>query len=243
MTLQNKVALITGGAVRVGRALALSLAQQGVNIGLHYHKSKEKAQQVCDEIRSYGASAILLQGNFTKISDIERVVNQCHEHFKKIDILINNAAVYYRTPFGETTESQWDELFNINLKAPFFCAQFVSRYMKQQKSGNIINIADVAGIDPWSGFIPYSASKAGLISITKGMAKALAPHIRVNAIAPGTVIMREEATEEERKVIEQRTLLKRIGNPEDIVKTVLFILECDYLTGAVIAVDGGRLLV
>jgi NAD(P)-dependent dehydrogenase (short-subunit alcohol dehydrogenase family) len=244
MELKNKVALVTGGAMRVGKAIALGLAKEGVKIALHYNRAVDKARQTQSEIESAGGEALLLQGDFSKVAEIEKVVKTGYEHFNRIDILINNAAIYFRTPFGETSEKQWDELLSINLKAPFFCAQFASHFMKKQKSGKIINIADVAGISPWPGFIPYSASKAGLISITKGMAKALAPEITVNAIASGTVLMQEEASEQEAEQIKNLTLLKKIGSPEDIVNAVIFLLKgSDFVTGEVLVVDGGRLLI
>ncbi|MFQ5825198.1 MAG: SDR family NAD(P)-dependent oxidoreductase [bacterium] len=243
MELQNKVALITGGVVRVGKAIALGLTKEGIKVALHYNHSTEKAKQTSSEIETLGGQALLIQGDFSQVSQIEHVVNICYQHFKRIDILINNAAIYLRSPFGETTENQWDDLLDINLKAPFFCSQYVSNIMKKQKSGKIINIADVAGISPWSGFIPYSASKAGLISITKGMAKALAPEIQVNAIALGTVLVREKATKEEINEVKNLTLLKKIGTPEDVVNAVLFLLKgSDFITGEIMVVDGGRLL-
>lgn len=243
MDLENKVALITGGVVRVGKAIALGLTKEGVKVALHYYHSTEKAKETSSEIEALGGEALLIQGDFSQVSQIKHVVNTCYQHYERIDILINNAAVYYRSPFGETTENQWDNLLDINLKAPFFCAQFVSNIMKKQNCGKIINIADVAGISPWSGFIPYSASKAGLISITKGMAKALAPDIQVNAVALGTVLLRENATKEEMNEVKNLSLLKKIGTPEDAINAVLFLLKgSDFITGEIIAVDGGRLL-
>ncbi|MFQ5770280.1 MAG: SDR family NAD(P)-dependent oxidoreductase, partial [bacterium] len=135
-------------------------------------------------------------------------------------------------------------LLNINLKAPFFCAQYVAKYMKKQKIGKIINLADVAGISPWPGYIPYCASKAGLIAITKGLAKTLAPKIQVNAIASGTVLLQEDTTKEFENEIKNLSLLKKIGTPADIVNTVVFLIKgSDFITGEVITVDGGRLLV
>lgn len=244
MELKNKVALVTGGAVRLGKAIALGLAREGVKLAVHFNRSVDAAKQTLSEIEAIGGEVILVQGDFSQVSEIENAVNACYQHFKRINILINNAAMYFNTPFGETSEKQWDELLFINLKASFFCSQFSASIMKKQKSGKIINITDIAGIRPWSGFIPYCASKAGLISITKGMAKALAPDIQVNAVAPGTVLMREEATEEETEAIRGLTLLKKIGSPEDVVNAVLFLLKgSDFVTGEVIAVDGGRLLV
>jgi NAD(P)-dependent dehydrogenase (short-subunit alcohol dehydrogenase family) len=244
LELENKVALVTGGAARVGKAISLGLAKEGVKVAVHYHHSRDEAEQTLSEIEAAGSDALLLPGNFSRVAEIEKVVRSCYQHFKSLDILINNAAIYFRTPLGETTEKQWDDLLSINLKAPFFCAQFASTIMKKQQSGKIINIADVAGISPWPGFIPYSASKAGLISITKGLAQALAPDIQVNAIASGTVLMAKDATEDYENEIRNLTLLKKIGSPADIVNTVLYLLKgSDFITGSVITVDGGRLLI
>ncbi len=243
MDLNNKVALVTGGAVRVGKAIALGLAKEGARVAIHYHHSKEQAKETLAEITNFGGTGLLIPGDFSRVSEIEKVVETCFQTFYRIDVLINNAAVYFRTPFGEITEQQWDAFFTINLKAPFFCAQAVAKIMKKQRHGKIINITDVAGIDPWPGFLPYCASKAGLISLTKGLAKALAPDIQVNAIAAGTVLLQDGASEEYRKEIEGLSLLKKIGHPQDIVNTVLYLLKgSDFITGAVIPVDGGRLL-
>ncbi len=243
MKLEKKVCLVTGGAHRVGKAIALGLAAQGARLGLHYHRTKQHAKATLEEVRALGSEGVLLQGDFRRVADIKAVVDGCVAHFGRIDVLINNAAIYFRTPLGETTEQQWDDLLGINLKAPFFCSQFAAQVMKKQGSGKIVNIADVAGINPWPGFIPYSVSKAGLISLTRGLAKALAPDIQVNAIASGTVLMSEGASEEYTREIREKTLLKKIGSPEDVVNTVLFLLQgSDYITGAVIPVDGGRLL-
>jgi NAD(P)-dependent dehydrogenase (short-subunit alcohol dehydrogenase family) len=241
MELKNKVALVTGGAIRVGKAIALGLAKEGAKVAIHYHRSKQEAEKTLAEINAMGGSGWLVAGDFSRVADIENVAAACFQKFNRIDILINNAAIYFPTPFGETTERQWDELMKINLKAPFFCAQAVAKIMKQ---GKIINIADVAGIDPWPGFLPYSISKAGLIALTRGLAKTLAPDIQVNAIAAGTVLLQDNATAEYKKEIEELSLLKKVGSPDDIVSTVLYLLQgSDFLTGAVIPVDGGRLLV
>lgn len=243
MELNNKVALVSGGAMRVGKAITIGLAKAGAIVAIHYHRSKDEAEKTFSEVKKAGGTGMLIRGDFTRVSEIEKVVAACYREFERIDVLINNAAIYYRTPLGETSEQQWDELLTVNLKAPFFCSQAVAKIMKQQKQGKIINIADVAGIDPWPGYLPYCASKAGLIALTKGLAKALAPEIQVNAIASGTVLLQPDATAEYRKEIEGLSLLKRVGSPEDIVNTVLYLLQgSDFLTGAVIPVDGGRLL-
>jgi len=244
MNLENKVALITGAAHRIGKAIALGLAKEGMKISLHFNQSQEQVNQTLEEIKTLGAEAFAIQGDFADVAQIRNVVKKCHEHFKQIDVLINNAALYFKTPVGETSEPEWDDLLGINLKAPYFCAQYVSDLMKQKKRGKIINITDVAGISPWPEFIPYSASKAGLIAVTKGLAKALAPNIQVNAIASGTILMSEDATEEYKTEIIDSTLLKKLGTPQDIVNAAIFLLKgSDFVTGEVVVVDGGRLLV
>lgn len=243
MDLENKVALVTGGAVRVGKAISIALAKAGMQVAIHYNNSKAQAEETLADITNFGGNGYLISGDFSRVSEIEKVVATCVEKFHCIDVLINNAAIYFRTPFGETTEQQWDDILAINLKASFFCTQAVAKIMKQQRQGKIINIADVAGLDPWPGYLPYSASKAGLISLTKGFAKALAPDIQVNAVAAGTVLLQDDAPEQYRKEIEGLSLLKKIGQPQDVVNTVLYLLSgSDFVTGAVIPVDGGRLL-
>lgn len=243
MDLKNRVALITGAAHRVGKQIALTLAREGVHIAVHFHRSKNQAEETRAEIAANGVQAILVRGDFARVDEISAVVQTTLERFSKIDFLINNAAVYFKTPFGQVSESQWETLLNINLKAAFFCAQAVGSHMKHRGEGKIINITDVAGITPWSQFLPYSISKAGVISMTKGLAIALAPEVQVNAIALGTVLMSEGATEAYTQKIRDNTLLKRIGSPQDVAETVKFLLSgTDYMTGSVVTVDGGKLL-
>ncbi len=238
MELQGKVALVTGAAVRVGKAIALGLAREGARVALHYHRSESEAAATQAELEALGAEAARFQANLANVREIEELARAVHAHFGRIDVLVNNAAIYYPTPFGQTTEEQWDRLLDINLRAPFFCSQYVAEHMRE---GKIVNIADVAGLSPWPGYLPYSCSKAGLIALTRGLAKALAPAIQVNAIASGTVLLQEDASEEYAENIKQLSLLKRIGAPEDIVNTVLYLLKgTDFITGEVIAVDGGR---
>jgi len=243
MQLDGKIALVTGGSQRVGRAISLGLAQRGARVAVHYHDSENQARDTVDQIRDAGGEAFPIRGNFALTRDIRNTMKACVKQFGGLDILVNNAAVYFETLLRETSEKEWDMLFEINLKAPFFCCQEAAKVMEKQQSGKIVNIADVAGIVPWADHIPYCATKAGLISITKGLAKALAPNIQVNAVASGTVLLADNAAKEYREKIENGTLLKRIGSPQDVVNTVLFLLTgSDYITGSVIAVDGGKLL-
>lgn len=241
MEIPGKVALVTGAGRRVGKAIALALAQEGTRIGLHYNSSQKLAKEVELEIEELGGEACLLQGDFSKLDAVKNVVSRCHEHFGQLDILINNAAVYYKTPLTQVTEQEWDQFLDINLKAPFFCAKFAAEVM--QAGGKIVNITDVSGFTPWADYLPYCVSKAGLISATKGLAKALAPNIQVNGIAPGTVLLEENASEAHAQAIKKGTLLGEIGSPKDIADTVVFLLKAgDYITGEVISVDGGSRL-
>jgi len=243
MQLQDKIALVTGGSQRVGRAISIGLAQHGAKVALHYHHSEKQARETVHHIEAAGGEAFPIAGNFARLEEVRRTVKKCVAHFGGIDVLINNAAVYFETPFGSTTEDEWEQLFAVNLKAPFLCCQEAAKIMRKQQSGKIVNISDVAGILPWADHLPYCATKASLISVTKGLAKALAPHIQVNAVASGTVLLADDASSEFREKIENGTLLKRIGSPQDIVNTVLFLLTgSDYVTGSVIPVDGGKLL-
>jgi NAD(P)-dependent dehydrogenase (short-subunit alcohol dehydrogenase family) len=159
----------------------------------------------------------------------------------RLDVLVNNAALFYKTPFGEISEKDWDTFHTLNLKSAFFMAQSASRYMLKHKSGKIINIGDSSADSPFPAYLPYSISKAGIVAMTKGLAKALAPHIQVNCVNPGPVMIPEGYSEEDRQSAIQKTLLKREGSGKDIAKTIRFLLEgSDYITGAIIPVDGGR---
>jgi len=240
--LQGRVSLVTGAGRRLGRAIALGLARRGSSIAVHFHQDATGAEDTAAKTREFGVEAEIVQADLSQPEQAENLVAEVVRIFGRIDVLINNAAIYSRTPLGQVTRDDWDRLLNLNLRGAFFCAQAAGVAMKHQGSGKIVNIADVAGLDPWPGYIPYSISKAGLIAMTTGMAKALAPEVTINAVAPGTVLLRHEATEEAEKLIEL-SLLKKVGTPEDVVAAVLFLIEgSDFVTGDVLRVDGGRLL-
>ena len=237
MELKNKNILITGGAIRVGRAISLELLNSGANIFCHYNTSVESAKS----LQKLSSKIHLLQYDLSKIANLEMLVEQAASKAGTIDALINNASIFFKTPFGTVSEKQWDDLFLINLKSPFFLAQKVGKLMLEQGWGKIINIGDTNGLNPWPSFIPYSLTKSGIISMTKGLAKALAPKVQVNCINPGPVMLPENYTKHEKEIAIKNTLLKREGNAEDIAKTVRFLLEdSDYITGSIINVDGGR---
>jgi len=241
LDLKNKIVLITGGAVRIGRVVSLELSKAGSTIFCQYFSSSESAQSLKNKIENKGGRIHIFQSDLSNQNGIKQTVDEVIRVFDRVDILINNAAVFFKTPLGKVTEQDWDSLHNLNLKAPFFLAQAVSQYMLKQKSGKIINIADAGAETPYPAYLPYSISKAGIINLTKGLAKALAPDIQVNCISPGPVMFPEDYSEEERRFSVEQTLLKREGSAEDIARTVRFLIEgSDYITGAVIPVDGGR---
>jgi len=241
MELKDKNILITGGAIRIGRAITTSLARGNAHVFCHYNSSEEAALELQSEIERAGLKLDLIQADLRKLDNIERMIDTVVQKGGSIDILVNNAAVFFRTPLGTVTEEEWDTLFDINLKNPFFCAQYAGTFMRQQGYGKIINIGDTSGIIPWPGFIPYGLTKSGIIAMTKGLARTLAPEVQVNCINPGPVLLPEEYNSDERARALAATLLKREGNPHDVAATVRFLIEgSDYITGSIINVDGGR---
>ncbi len=244
MQLAGKTALVTGGAKRVGREIALALAARGANIVVHYHTSAKEAHRTVVEIRALGVDALAVQANQTNARQVRAAVAQAVRHFGTLDILVNSAAVFVRTPFEKITERDWDFHLNANLKGPFLFAWEVGRHMQRRKvAGKIINFADWAAARPYRHYLPYLVSKAGVVCLTKALAKELEPNVQVNAIAPGPVLLPEDFPASVKRKIIQSTLVKRLGSPQDIVNAVLFLLEGgDFITGHVLVVDGGRLI-
>jgi pteridine reductase len=239
----GKVALVTGAARRVGKGIALALAERGTHVVITYNHSVAEAQATLQEIKGRGVQAMALKGDVTRSQDVNGIVQQTMDRFGCIDILVNNASNYYKTPFDSLTEEQWDDLVGTNLKGTFLMAKRVGDEMLKSGSGKIINLADWAGFRPYKDYIPYCVAKAGVIALTKALAKTLAPTIQVNAIAPGPVMLPEDFSDSQREAVVRATPLKRIGTPQDVAQTVVFLVEgSDFITGAVIPVDGGRLI-
>lgn len=243
MELKDKVALITGAAIRVGRVIALTLAEQGCHIVMTYLTEAEPYQETAAEIQAKGVEVVALPMNVQTPGDPARVVTAAVERFGRIDLLVNNASVWLKAPFLEISEQAWRSALDINLTGPFLMTQAAAPYMLRQKGGLIINITDLSAYQTWAGYAHHSASKAGLVALTRVMAAELAPDVRVNAIAPGTVLLPDNADEAKVQWAVENSLLKRIGTPEDVARTVVFLAESDFITGAVYFVDGGRALV
>jgi NAD(P)-dependent dehydrogenase (short-subunit alcohol dehydrogenase family) len=239
-SLQGRVALVTGSAKRIGRSVALRLAAEGADVVIHYNRSKSEAEDAVSEIAKLGRKSIAVQADLCSLAQIKRLFQQTVDQLGRLDILINSAANFLPAHLDDTTEKMWDTALDTNLKAPFFCAQAAAPLLKQSR-GVIINFADIGGILPWPGYIPHCASKAGVIMLTKCLAKALAPEVRVNAIAPGTITMSGDPSEWEAEFI-RRAPLHRTGTPGDVADAVSFLIHAKFMTGQVLIVDGGRTL-
>jgi NAD(P)-dependent dehydrogenase (short-subunit alcohol dehydrogenase family) len=243
MLLKDKVVLITGSSDRVGKAIALALADHGTRVVVHYFTNKDKAARTAQEIKGLGGDTLVVQGNLSQRNDWQKIKDKILDTFGRIDVLVNNAAIFFKTPFFDAKIEDWDSFMNINLKSVFLGSQIIGGWMHDNGSGKIINISDVSSETIWPNYIPYCVSKAGITAITKGLAKALAPNVLVNCIAPGTVLLADNHDKNLEETLIERTPLKRIGSPQDIANTVLFLIEgSDFINGAIIRVDGGRSL-
>ena len=238
--LNRKVALVTGAAKRLGRAMALHLAHEGADVVIHFHGSAAEAQEAVAQITSIGRRAISLPADLSKKSDIDKLFAGATKEFGRLDILINNASNFLRVDFPSITEEIWDAALDVNLKAPFFCSQAAAPLLRKT-NGVIINLSDVAGFLGWTGYIPHSVSKAGVTMLTRVLAKALAPEIRVNAIAPGTITMPGDPPDLAADFI-KRSPLQRTGTTDDITAAISFLTNSPFITGEVLLLDGGRTL-
>jgi pteridine reductase len=234
------VALVTGSAKRLGRAVALRLAAEGADVVVHYRTSAAEAESAVAEIEKLGRRAVSVAANLDSVSEIRRLFDETAKQFGRLDILVNSAANFLPASIVSTTEEIWEASLDSNLKAPFFCAQAAAPLLRRAK-GTIVNFADTGGLLGWPGYIPHSVSKAGVVMLTKVLARALAPEVRVNAIAPGTITMPGDPPEWEAEFIKLAPL-QRSGSPADITDTVLFLVQSKFVTGLVLVVDGGRTL-
>lgn len=240
----RKVALITGGSKRIGATVARHLHTMGMNLVLHYRHAEGEARNLQAELDTRRQnSVLLLQADLLNISKLTRMIQQVLDHYGRLDVLINNASSFYPTPIGQANENDWEDLLGTNLKAPFFLSQAAAPHL-QATQGCIINLTDVYAERPLRLHPIYSVAKAGLVMLTKTLARELGPQVRVNAIAPGVILWPEhEINEVAKQRIISATALKRQGCPEDIAKAVWFLIhDADYITGQVLAVEGGRML-
>ncbi|MBT5819757.1 MAG: pteridine reductase [Proteobacteria bacterium] len=241
-SLDSKVALITGGARRIGAAIARTLHAEGMNLIIHYRNSGDNAKTLADELNQHRSGSVALaKADLEKTEDCSRLAQQAIDAFGRIHALINNASAFFPTPLGEISQKHWETLLGVNLKAPFFLSQACAEALTSTQ-GAIINLTDIYAKRPLPKHLVYSVSKAGLVALTHSLAQELGPDVRVNAIAPGAILWPESGdTQENQEEIIRRTPLGRLGDPGDIAGTVLFLLrDAPFITGQVINVDGGR---
>lgn len=235
---QPQTALVTGAGRRLGRAIAVALGGRGMRVAVHYHGAEQGARETAGEIVDAGGDAITIRSDLREAGAPARLVAEAVQRLGPLNVLVNSAAVMVRTPFESVTETVWDEIFALNLRAPFFCAQAAAPRMRD--GGVIVNIADLAAFEAWTGYVPHGASKAGVVHITRALARLLAPRLRVNAIAPGAVLLPDDWSAAEAERLARTTPLERLGAPEDVTQALLYLIDAKYVTGETIIVDGGR---
>lgn len=237
----QKVALITGGAVRVGRAITLGLAEAGYDVVIVYHTSAAEARAVADSVRQLGRVALVVRGDVSVAEDIEAISQHLRDEFGRLDLLVNNASLFQSASLLDVQEREWDRVMAVNLKGPFLMVKATADLLTEA-NGRVVNLIDLSAFKPWVEHPHHAVSKAGLLHLTRVMAQALAPAVRVNAVAPGTVLLPESYDEDAGRQSRERSALGTLGSPEDVVRTILFLERSPFITGEVIVVDGGRML-
>ncbi|MDQ2905691.1 MAG: SDR family NAD(P)-dependent oxidoreductase [Ktedonobacteraceae bacterium] len=246
MDLQNKVALVTGGGTGIGRATCIALAARGATVAVNYSRSKAEADETAQTIKNAGGRAIAIQADVSQDREVRAMVDAIERQFGTVDVLVNNASITRHIPFDDleaATEEVWDELYAVNVKGMFYCARAVAPLMKKKQQGAIVNVGSIAGISGAGSSLPYAVSKAAVHGLTKSLARALAPEIRVCSVAPGAVATRWWAGQEERmERLSHNLLLQRISTVDDIAKIICSVLEQEAMTGQIITVDSGQTL-
>ena len=239
-SLDGRVAVVTGAGVRLGRSIAEALGQRGAKVVIHYHQSKVGAEQAASAIRGAGSEAVLAQADLTRADELARVFAAA-DGLGGCDLLVNSAAIFERRSIEEIDEACWRRMIDLDLAAPFLCCRAALPSMRRKGRGDIVNIVDLGGaLKAWKGYAHYCAAKAGLATLTRCLALELAPVIRVNAVAPGTVLFPKGESEAERARELARIPLEREGSPDDVVRAIDYLLDAPYVTGQILAVDGGR---
>ena len=242
MDLQGKVALVTGGAIRVGRAIALGLADAGADIVLNYRSSASAAMDTASEIVTRGRQALPVQADVAEGEQVQALVSAAISRFGRLDVLVNSASVWQRTPWPNLDEVAWDRSLAVDLKGAFLCARAAADHLAANGDGAIVNVVDLSAFVPFPNMLPHSVAKAGLLNMTYALAMELAPAVRVTAVAPGPVLPPPDYDEALLAATARRTLLGRWGTPEDVAQAVVFLSRATYITGIVLPVDGGERL-
>lgn len=240
--LQGQIALVTGAGVRLGCVVAEGLAARGCDLVLHAHRSRRELTVLARNLRNHGVRVEVLFADLSKSAQTQKLARDAWRAFGPVDILVNNAAVYWPTPLEKLSVRELDAFLDLNLKAPYILSSELGRRMKKRGRGAIVNIACLSGLRAWKGYVPYSISKAGVVALTQGMAKLLAPEVRVNAVAPGTVLAPEKLGRSEREKLRRQIPLQRLGSPGDLWRAVEYLIDSSFTTGVILPVDGGRQL-
>lgn len=240
MNPKGKTALITGGAVRVGKAITLALAQAGANVVINYNSSRAAADGTVAEARALGVGSLAIQADIGNHQQVESMVGAASDQFGSIDILVNNASPWMATPFPTRNLEDWHRITNILINGAFYCANAVAPLMMEKGEGSIVNIIDLSAFEPWPEYIAHSVGKSALLALSRQLALELAPEVCVNAVAPGPVLPPPDYDEQKIARTAANTLLQRWGTPGDVADAVMFFIRASYITGEVLAVDGGQ---
>lgn len=239
LPLEGRVALITGGAKRIGRSITEKLAAEGADVAVDYSTSRNEADALVAALQKLGRRAVAVRADVSKKHDVDEMIASVRKEFGRLDILVNNAGMFFPSEFTELKEDQWDKIMDTNLKSQFLCSQAAAPLLKSSGHGHIINISSLGGMLPWPKYTHYCVSKAGVIMLTRCLARALAPEVLVNSVAPGTIQFPDEAPDEE---YIRRAPLHRTGKGSDIADAVFYFATSDFVTGQILVVDGGRAL-
>ena len=240
METKGKTALITGGAHRVGKAITLALAGAGANVVVNYYRSASAAEETAAEARALGVGALSIQADVADLDQVEEMVAAARDRFGAVDILVNNASLWRKTPFPMEDLSDWQRVTRILIDGSLYCANAVAPTMLERGEGAMVNIVDLSAWQPWPNFTAHSVGKTGLLALTRQLALELAPAVQVNAVAPGPVLPPPDYSEGQIARAARRTLKGHWGSPQDVADAVLFLVRADYITGEVIVVDGGE---
>lgn len=238
-TLSGRVALVTGAGRRLGRAIAVALGAHGMRVVVHYNESVSGARDTAQQIEDAGGVAALMRGDLTDVQSCQQLIDAVVLEHGELHTLVNSAAMMLRTPVGEVTPGDWDAMFALNVRAPFFLTQRAAPALKTAQ-GNVVNIADLAAFETWTGYVPHGITKAAVVQMTRAFAHALAPDVRVNAVAPGVVLLPEGFDPTIAEHLRRTTPLQTLGTPEDVASAVLYFMQAEFVTGEVLVVDGGR---
>ena len=237
--LNGRVVLVTGAGRRVGRAIALARGAQGMPVVVHFNGSRDGAEETARLIVESGGEAIIEQADLARVDAAYALVDRAVAWRGTLGALVNSAAIMLRTPIPDTTQDDWDRMFALNVRAPYFLSQRAAPSLAASR-GAIVNIADLAAFESWPAYVPHGMTKAAVVQMTRAMAQALAPDVRVNAVAPGVVLLPEGWSDEGARHLQETTPLRRLGAPEDVAQAVVYLLGAQYVTGEVVRVDGGR---